>query len=341
MSRSLGSTRNHGGGWASLVFAVSVVLGAAWIQQYRASRCRKKNRNEEDFSNDNELMPTKLENSHEQSPDRAGDKNRRGVHFQKENVNAKVVEGFEKAASRVKAFASSQLSNGDRLLLYALFKQTTMGDAPAKLTCLSWNTISEHAKISAWIKVQGMKTEEAAARYIAVVEEIESRDEVEGEVDEDLLGNSFAHAVSRPAVDNGGHEETSNLSTPETKFLQAASENNKTLLECLLNDGVDVTHADASGETALHLAADKGSLDCLQALLEHGANVNATDQDGISVLQAAVIAGQVEICRLLLQHGARPDQEDGDGDTPRSCAADDGSKAMKRLFRSLPSEMMH
>ena len=49
-----------------------------------------------------------------------------------------------------------------------------------------------------------------------------------------------------------------------------------------------------------------------------------------------MIAGQVPACRLLLKYGADPDQADHDGDTPRHCAADDGSEEMKLLFESTP-----
>jgi len=248
--------------------------------------------------------------------------------------NPVLLAAFEEAAERIGKMPASKLSNEDRLLLYALYKQTTVGDAPASFSLSSsWNIIKEQAKHTTWSRLIGFPRETAAAKYIALVEELEARDENYVPKDQDGLASGlFAPTVSRPAMENGGYENGDD--SPESQLLLAASENDVTTLEGLLEMGVDVNYQDSQdGQTAMHLAADKGSIQCVEKLLQHGANASAKDHDGISVLQAAVIAGHVDTCRLLLKHGADPDQEDTDGDTPRSCAKDDGSAEMKKLFK--------
>jgi ankyrin repeat protein len=221
-----------------------------------------------------------------------------------------------------------------------LYKQATTGDAPTTFTMMngSWNIVAEHAKHRAWLKMKGMSSEVAAAHYVDAVEAIESGEDTDDSSQDgnSPMGNGFAHTVSLPAMENGGHDESMNgEDTLEEDLLRAAGENDHKKVEKLLVTGVvQVDHADESGQTALHLAADKGSVDCVKKLLQYGADPNAADQDGISVLQAAVIAGHVDVCLILLDHGADPNQRDADGDTPRSCAADDGSEEMKKLFNS-------
>jgi len=247
---------------------------------------------------------------------------------------------FMECASRIRKIPSEELASGEKLVLYSLYKQAIVGDAPYmfELGRGLGQFFEEQAKHSAWSGVRGMEKEEAIARYITAVMDIEERRAKgitgdDGEEENELL-QGLAQHVSRPAVENGGYEEDdgSKPSPPETLLLRSAASNDVAKIRELASSGTSVDHKDESGQTALHLAADKGSVDCIRALLDAGANVNATDNDGISVLQAAVIAGNVDVCRLLLDAGANPDQADLDGDTPRSCAADDGTEEMELLF---------
>lgn len=240
---------------------------------------------------------------------------------------------FKAAATKMRPIFGS-LSEGEQLILYALYKQALFGDAPPSFRPTPSGGLDEHAKYSSWLHLKGMERAEAMERYSIAAEDIEQR-RARGVVEEaDDLLQGFSHAVSRPAVDDGGVD--AQAKDPASQLLKAAGEGQWKQLQVVLaqssNAAALINHCDESGQTALHLAADKGHVECVQKLLEHGANVNAIDRDGISVLQAAVIAGEVEICRLLLEKGANPDQADMDGDTPRSCAADDGDEAMLLLF---------
>lgn len=259
-----------------------------------------------------------------------------------------VWRAFEQAVQRIHTLTTRKtkrlrLKSGDKLMLYAIYKQATLGDAPHKFdTTASWNVMVEKAKHDAWCRMRGMSQEEAAVHYITAVAGLEQECGLEnddddgggGDDDQDEGEGDFGMggpAVSRPVEDVYRGEDSN---SPQAKFLSAASNNNVDLLQQLLreNKNISVDYADESGQTALHMAADRGSLASVKFLLDNGANIRALDKDQISVLQAAVISGHVETCRYLLAHGADPDHEDVDGDTPRSCAEDDGSPEMLELF---------
>lgn len=238
-------------------------------------------------------------------------------------------DAFAEATKRIRTF---NLRNGDKLILYALYKQATVGDAPAEFKSKSWNTVVEKAKWDCWRKVAGMEKEQAATHYTSAVNELEkeSRD-----VKVDDAGGFGAPTVSLPEIENGGYDESKETDSGATRLLNATAKRDVALVKSLLQSGVDANSTDANGQTAMHLAADKGAVECLKLLLEAGGDPNSADNDGISVLQTAVIAAKRDIVSLLLQNKANPDQKDLDGDTPRSCAMMDGSEKMKALFNAI------
>ena len=284
-----------------------------------------------------------------------------------EGVSPAVLHTFEECAGRIRHV--TYLSDGDKLFLYALYKQATVGDAPDSFSSApqssSWNIVAAQAKYYAWRKLQGMPRQGAFFQYIATaqlhIDEHMSDQTTECVDNRTGSGNdngmddnkppgvegtgTFTVAVSRPIMSDD--DETTDTAEEdhsiEGLFLRSAAANDVELVRRLVQDHfpavLDINHQDRMGQCALHLAADHGAVDVLEYLLTnhgHDIDVDATDDDGISVLQAAVIAGQVPACRLLLKHGANPDLPDDDGDTPRHCAADDGSEEMKFLFASTP-----
>lgn len=233
---------------------------------------------------------------------------------------------FLESAKKIRS--ASGLTDYDRLLIYALYKQASVGNAPEKFEALTWNIVVDQAKYDAWDKFRGMPQEGATRAYIEAVEELLK---LEGSSSNGSGSPFAAPVVSQPIIEE---EKDENEGIALTELLEAASNNDIDKLKKILSssNAISIDTADSTGQTALHLAADKGFIPIVRQLIEHGANVSATDQDGISVLQTAVAAGNVEVCRLLLKQGADPDQADVDGDTPRSSAMEDGSAAMKELF---------
>jgi acyl-CoA-binding protein len=317
------SNRRRQQDFTGVAFALTIVLASAAVATWYSHRLYTKKKNE-------------LENN-SKSPDDSDFTLTRDPTVPKEVFNA-----FKEAAARIRK--SESLSTGEKLVVYALFKQSTAGDSPAQFSFLpgnSWNIVAEQAKYSAWSKMRGMPKTEAMIRYVTAVEDIEAHGET-GEDEDEMFARGFAPTMSLPAVENGpGYDESkegSGSMDPSTRLLRAASEDNVSIVEEVLKSGaVTADHADETGQTALHLAADRGSFSVVSKLLDHGANPNKADNDGISVLQAAVISGNVKTCLLLLDKGADPDQADHDGDTPRSCADEDGSTEMKDLFLSKTS----
>jgi acyl-CoA-binding protein len=247
------------------------------------------------------------------------------------SVPATVWKAFLQSVEKIES-GKVAVKTGDKLLLYAIYKQVTIGDAPKAFVSKpgSWNVVVEKTKYNAWCRMRGMSRSEAAVHYITAVAALqECEDGSNTDEDEDEMQRFGSPVVSRPEPENGGYGDAI---TSEALLLAAAGDNDVEKVREMLGAGVHVDFADESGQTALHLAADRGSIECLKVLLEIGANPLAADKDGISVLQAAVISGHVEACVILLDHGADPGQEDLDGDTPVSCAMDDGSPAFAKLF---------
>lgn len=230
----------------------------------------------------------------------------------------------------------SNLANGDKLLLYGLYKQATVGDVSEENEPSHLHVV-QHAKYEAWLKFKGMPCEAAMRSYIQVVQEFENPT-CKLEYETEPLDMFNAMGV-RPSTLAGREEQEDDdtLSTSATPLQKAARDGNLNDLKLVLSEEDDtattVNTADDSGQTALHFAADRGYCTVVQTLLEAGADPNAADLEGISVLQAAVIAGHANVAALLLKYGADPEQADMDGDTPISCARDDGSDEMKQLFR--------
>jgi acyl-CoA-binding protein len=253
---------------------------------------------------------------------------------------------FEAAARDSKHFKA--LSNGEKLVLYSLYKQSTIGNAPMDQPQHTWNVV-ERAKHSSWARIRGMSKNAAMLHYIQAIQQLQTgsstdnattaddgmemlMEDMEGA--EGLMGNTKPSSMANNEEDNGDGYQGQDLTLAQ-QVLRAASQNNVTILAALLERNPELAnHRDEDGQSALHLAADKGASQALELLLQAGADGNAADADGITCLHAAVIAENIQACRILLLHGANPDQPDVDGDTPRTCAQEDGSDEMKLLFAS-------
>lgn len=247
--------------------------------------------------------------------------------------DSELTKRFQQATETSRTLTN--LAHGDKLLLYGLYKQATVGDVNEDNEPSRFQVV-EHAKFEGWLKFKGMPCEAAMLSYIQVVQEFSSPTHpMEYETEELDMFNAMG---ARPSTLASQQEEENDDSTI-TPLQRAAQDGNlkdiKQVLENTADDDTPTTvnTADESGQTALHFAADRGHAEIVQTLLEAGANANAADLEGISVLQAAVIAGHSKVAAILLKYGANPNQVDMDGDSPISCARDDGSDEMKKLFR--------
>lgn len=77
-------------------------------------------------------------------------------------------EAFNEAAERIKTLDGGKTSNEEKLKLYGLYKQITLGDnTTSKPGMLN---LSAKAKWNAWDALKGKDKEEAMAEYIAEVD---------------------------------------------------------------------------------------------------------------------------------------------------------------------------
>lgn len=75
---------------------------------------------------------------------------------------------FEAASEAIKTL-SGNLSREQLLSLYALFKQSTTGDAPAKSSASMFD-VKAQKKHSVWASHRGMTKDEAKAKYVEMAE---------------------------------------------------------------------------------------------------------------------------------------------------------------------------
>jgi len=98
------------------------------------------------------------------------------------------------------------------------------------------------------------------------------------------------------------------MASPGARFIGAASDGDKKLMQSLLKDKeVDVNVRDWDELTALITASSAGYTDIVKFLLKEGADVNESDKDGITALMEGSIMGHTKIVDLLIEAGAEVD----------------------------------
>ena len=249
---------------------------------------------------------------------------------------------FDRAAKTV-ASTNRKLTNDQKLRVYALFKQSTVGANDARKPRLL-EGMAKHAKWSAWNELGDLARDDAKAAYIDLVTQLcgngrnergNESDDVFEDADEDggddggLGGPVFSKPQMPFDLDNqsrgaeggaeGGAEPIGGSMDP---MLEACRRGDVAALQRAASFGpLDLSRKDECGRTALHWAADGGHVDVAIALIKMGAHVDAVDDDGQTALHYAATCERAETCRLLLESGADPDLPDADGDTPSALGA--------------------
>ena len=80
-------------------------------------------------------------------------------------------DDFSAAASVVKSGAIPHATNDDKLRLYGLYKQATIGPAPGASSASIFDIVGQH-KYSAWDKVRNLSADEAKQQYVALVQDL-------------------------------------------------------------------------------------------------------------------------------------------------------------------------
>lgn len=124
------------------------------------------------------------------------------------------------------------------------------------------------------------------------------------------------------------------MSSPAARFMGAANDGDKKVLQQLLKDGIveDVNVRDWDELTALIPAASAGHVDAVKFLLQKGADVDAADKDGITALMEAAIMGHTKVVELLVQASATVDATAKSGVTAVWLAAGEGKTDVLKLL---------
>jgi len=85
---------------------------------------------------------------------------------------------------------------------------------------------------------------------------------------------------------------------------QGRFENNKKLIELLIEKGVDVNVKNSEGITPLILATQKYDIELIKLFIENGADVNVRSNDGVVPLILVIKKRDIKLIELFLEKGA-------------------------------------
>ena len=238
-----------------------------------------------------------------------------------DDVDVRVEKAFASAAER--AMGLPQLSTAVRLNLYALYKQSTVGDAPSAPSS-SVLDAAGRIKWQCWSKLSGTPRETAMVRYTDAVREAEDPTGSGGGDTDDLLDGvplaeleeAFAGFAGPRAMSSLAGVEPDEADLPDEIGLHAAARRGDSAgCQALLASGADVDVLDEDRHTALHWACDQGHAGVARLLLSEGADADAQNCDGSTPLHMAVTCEHLDVAKLLLACGASSTVCDDDGST--------------------------
>ena len=143
----------------------------------------------------------------------------------------------------------------------------------------------------------------------------------------DIAGMLLHHGASTSIRDRQGGG---------TAIIRATDNGNLSMVEMLLERGVDIAETDQRGRGLLHAAAVNGRPDIAEFVIEKGLSVNTKDKQGRTSLHDAGRFGNVNMIQRLLNLGADPRLEDFSGRTPANVAWQNGEMAAFDMLSKQP-----
>ncbi|MDR1869898.1 MAG: ankyrin repeat domain-containing protein [Treponema sp.] len=142
-------------------------------------------------------------------------------------------------------------------------------------------------------------------------------------VAKDGLGNNILHYAAQWKLDNvipviiqrGVPVEEANA-TGETPLFMAVKSDSPSTITALLKSNANLNARDKQGNSPLHTAVRWNSKQAASALISSGIDINAYSMNGGAALHDAVLFGMSDIEDLLLKEGANLEVRNVDGNTP-------------------------
>ncbi|KAE9099934.1 hypothetical protein PF010_g15006 [Phytophthora fragariae] len=122
-------------------------------------------------------------------------------------------------------------------------------------------------------------------------------------------------------------------------YLEAAKGDRLSLVEHLVEYGVDVHYTNFQGRNALHEAAGTGSVSVVSALLGRGVDLHQTDKFGVTPVLEASRHGRLEVLRHLLEAGGSISDANIAGQTALHLSALGGHKDVCELLLECGAEV--
>lgn len=111
----------------------------------------------------------------------------------------------------------------------------------------------------------------------------------------------------------------------QTPLIDATKNQNRSAIELLLQQRIDVNGPQGDGATALHWSVHRIDAGITQLLLDSGADANVADDHGVTPLSLASLNSNPELVELLLEAGADANLAKTSGETPLMIASHVGN----------------
>ena len=229
------------------------------------------------------------------------------------DTNEVTSDEFEHACETAKHLP--HLIDEQRLQLYGLYKQSTVGDVNVPRP-MALNMVGT-AKWDAWKSFEGFPMKAAAKAYVYLVGTCSTSDTEKNSTGNGGDENVFTSLGAMMGVGGMqyGEDIAENKWNDQQKIFHAVTEGNLDELEVLLKENVDVNSKDQEGMTPLHYAIDRSLLDMVNLLIKYNADLDAQDQQGETPLMLAVMCEHIDMVSLLTGRGARKDIQNNEGMT--------------------------
>jgi acyl-CoA-binding protein len=224
--------------------------------------------------------------------------------------NADLVERFQICSDLVRNGGVDIVSEDVQLLLYAYFKQATVGPAEESGVNVSFFDYVGKAKFAAWQKLQKTPRSDAMKEYISIVHSLNPNDNPDNSKKQKTWKSTSKMMA----------EETDE--TEEQNFLYFCREGNLSEVIHLLEAQSTMSKTnvlddkDSDGVSGLLWACDRGWVEIVIEILNRGGNIEQEDTSGLRPLHYAAMCNHTDLVKVLLSRGAKADAKDHDGVTP-------------------------